>query len=210
MRNSRPPIFTFSGLDPRRPTSLAVQTISTTDGVEDSPYVFLESRATAAQGATPAHCVSMRFDRLKWCGDHMFKAYGLRPASVGGTVAPDAAANTLTNANTGGSSDVFNTHSDAFRADRGVAAGMDFAPTENIRDTSELGSAKQAGILVTPKLSGLGQPTDVRISFRLGNWNEPNAVLAPSSPLTRRSSGSASCRRTSPTPTSKAMRMAIR
>ena len=39
----------------------------------------------------------------------------------------------------------------------------------------KLGTASKAGFLVTPKLSGLSQPTDVRISFRLGNWNEPNA-----------------------------------
>lgn len=77
-----------------------MQTISTTDGVEDSPYVFLESRTTAAQTAAPGALVSMRFDRLKWCGDHLLKAYGLRPASVGGTIAPDAVADALTNANT--------------------------------------------------------------------------------------------------------------
>lgn len=168
------PIFTFGGLEPSTTYQLAVQTISTTDGVEDSPYVFLESRTTAAQTATPGALVSMRFDRLKWCGDHMFKAYGLRPASVGGTVAPDAAANTLTNANTGGSSDVFNTHSDAFRADRGVSGWYGLRAYE-YPGYIKLGSAKQAGFLVTPKLSGLSQPTDVRISFRLGNWNEPNA-----------------------------------
>ena len=52
------PIFTFGGLEPSTTYQLAVQTISTTDGVEDSPYVFLESRTTAAQTATPSRCVS--------------------------------------------------------------------------------------------------------------------------------------------------------
>lgn len=42
---------------------------------------------------------------------------------------------------------------------------------------------------MTPKLSGLSQPTDVRISFRLGNWERAPMPTAPSSPLTRRSSG---------------------
>lgn len=168
------PIFTFGGLEPSTTYQLAVQTISATDGVEDSPYVFLESRTTAAQTATPGALVSMRFDRLKWCGDHLLKAYGLRPTSVGGTIAPDAVADALTNANTGGSSDVFNTHSDAFRADRGVSGWYGLRAYE-YPGYIKLGTASKAGFLVTPKLSGLSQPTDVRISFRLGNWNEPNA-----------------------------------
>ena len=116
----------------------------------------------------------MRFDRLKWCGDHLLKAYGLRPSSVGGTVAPDAAANAQTNANTGGSSDVFNSHNDAFRADRELSDWYGLRAYE-YPGYIKLGTASKAGFLVTPKLSGLSQPTDVRISFRLGNWNEPNA-----------------------------------
>ena len=168
------PIFTFGGLEPSTAYQLAVRTISTTDGVEDSPYVFLESRTTAAQTATPGALVSMRFDRLKWCGDHMLKAYGLRPTSVSGTVAPDAKADALTNANTGGSSDVFNTHSDAFRADRGVSGWYGLRAYE-YPGYIKLGTSSKAGFLVTPKLSGLNEATDVRISFRLGNWNEPSA-----------------------------------
>lgn len=39
----------------------------------------------------------------------------------------------------------------------------------------KLGTSSKAGFLVTPKLSGLNEATDVRISFRLGNWNEPSA-----------------------------------
>ena len=159
------PIFTFGGLEPSTAYQLAVRTISTTDGVEDSPYVFLESRTTAAQTATPGALVSMRFDRLKWCGDHMLKAYGLRPTSVSGTVAPEAKADALTNANTGGSSDVFNTHSDAFRADRGVSGWYGLRAYE-YPGYIKLGTSSKAGFLVTPKLSG---------SFRLGNWNEPSA-----------------------------------
>ena len=168
------PIFTFGGLEPSTAYQLAVRTISTTDGVEDSPYVFLESRTTAAQTATPGALVSMRFDRLKWCGDHMLKAYGLRPTSVSGTVAPEAKADALTNANTGGSSDVFNTHSDAFRADRGVSGWYGLRAYE-YPGYIKLGTSSKAGFLVTPKLSGLNEATDVRISFRLGNWNEPSA-----------------------------------
>lgn len=167
-------IFTFGGLEPSTTYQLAVRTISTTDGVEDSPYVFLESRTTATQTATPGALVSMRFDRLKWCGDHLLKAYGLRPASVGGTVAPDAAADTQTNANTGGSSDVFNTHNDAFRTDRELSDWYGLRAYE-YPGYIKLGTSSKAGFLVTPKLSGLSEPADVRISFRLGNWNEPNA-----------------------------------
>ena len=167
-------IFTFGGLEPSTTYQLAVRTISTTDGVEDSPYVFLESRTHAVQTATPGALVSMRFDRLKWCGDHLLKAYGLRPASVGGTVAPDAVANAQTNANTGGSSDVFNTHNDAFRADRELSDWYGLRAYE-YPGYIKLGTSSKAGFLVTPKLSGLSEPADVRISFRLGNWNEPNA-----------------------------------
>lgn len=167
-------IFTFGGLEPSTTYQLAVRSISTTDGVEDSPYVFLESRTTAVQTATPGALVSMRFDRLKWCGDHLLKAYGLRPASVGGTVAPDAVANAQTNANTGGSSDVFNTHNDAFRADRELSDWYGLRAYE-YPGYIKLGTSSKAGFLVTPKLSGLSEPADVRISFRLGNWNEPNA-----------------------------------
>ena len=60
MRNSDPDLHFRRPRTPRRPHQLAVQTISTTDGVEDSPYVFLESRTTATQTATPGALVSMR------------------------------------------------------------------------------------------------------------------------------------------------------
>lgn len=168
------PVFTFGGLDPSTAYQLAVRTISTADGTEDSPYVFLESRTTAPQSATPGALVSMRFDRLKWCGDHLLKAYGLRPASMSGSTAPDAAADALTNANTGGSSDVFNTHNDAFRADRGVSDWYGLRAYE-YPGYIKLGTGSKAGFLVTPPLNGLSEPSAVRISFRLGNWNEPNA-----------------------------------
>ncbi|WP_295940303.1 BACON domain-containing carbohydrate-binding protein [uncultured Alistipes sp.] len=166
-------VFTFAGLEPSTTYHLAVRTISTTSGIENSPYIFLESRTTVAQTA-PDALLAMYFDRLKWCGDHMFKSYGLRPKGVGGSTAPDAKADDLTNANTGGSSDVFNTHNDAFRADRQVSDWYGLRAYE-YPGYIKLGTASQAGFIVTPKLSGLSESGDVRISFRLGNWNEPNA-----------------------------------
>lgn len=168
------PAFTFGGLAPGTTYHLAVRTISTTEGVENSPYVFLESRTAATQAAAPEALLTMRFDRLKWCGDHMLKAYGLRPSSVSGSTLPDAEANALTNPNTGGSSDVFNTHNAAFRADREVGDWYGLRAYE-YPGYIKLGTSTQAGFLVTPPLSGLDAAANVRISFRLGNWNEPNA-----------------------------------
>ncbi len=171
------PIFTFGGLEPSTTYQLAVQTVSTAEGVEDSPYVFLESRTAAAQTAAPGALVSMRFDRLKWCGDHMFKAYGLRPATVDKNTRPDAPANALTNANTGGSADIFNTHGanlPAFTTDRELSDWYGLRAYE-YPGYIKLGTGSKAGFLVTPKLGGLSEPSNVRISFRLGNWNEPSA-----------------------------------
>ncbi len=171
------PAFTFGGLNPGTAYHLAVRTVSKTDGVEDSPYVLLESRTAAAQPVPAEALLTMRFDRLKWCGDHMFKAYGLRPATVNKDTQPDAKADALTNANTGGSADIFNTHGanlPAFTADRQLGDWYGLRAYE-YPGYIKLGTSTQAGFLVTPKLGGLSQAANVRISFRLGNWNEPNA-----------------------------------
>lgn len=168
------PIFTFGGLTPSTTYHLAVRTISTTDGVEDSPYVLLESRTTASVPDVAEALLTMRFDRLKWCGDHLLGAYGLRPTTVGANTLPDAAADALTNPNTGGSADLFNTHTDAFRSDRGLSGWYGLRAYE-YPGYIKLGTSTQAGFLVTPPLEGLSEPSAVRISFRLGNWNEPNS-----------------------------------
>lgn len=168
------PIFTFGGLAPSTTYHLAVRTISTTDGVENSPYILLESRTTAPVSDAAEALLTMRFDRLKWCGDHLLGAYGLRPATVNGSTLPDAAADALTNPNTGGSADLFNTHTDVLRADRGLSDWYGLRAYE-YPGYIKLGTSTQAGFLVTPPLAGLDAPSAVRVSFRLGNWNEPNA-----------------------------------
>ncbi len=175
-RNAKFPAmrYTFGALAPSTTYHFAVQAISAVEEVEDSRWVFLESRTTAARTPAAEALAALYFDGLKWGGDHILLSYGARPKGAGAATAPDAAMNDLCNANTGGSADVFNTHSAAFRTDRGIDGWYGLRAYE-FPGYLKLGTASAAGFIVTPKLEKLTGESDVRVTFRLGNWNEPNA-----------------------------------